>query len=432
MAKNNKSYKRFNKGAFWCLIVLLFALVLVSCSSDDDDTPSDRTISRTIIAYIVAENTLNNVLAADVYEMIQGAKSLTDNDCLLLYIDDIKTPRIYTIDNKTEATDLVSLVPEKQYDGDLNSCDPKTLAHVLDYARRNHSADSYGIVFWSHASGWQTIEKEKNAVNGRNQDEATMMPSRRYSFGIDNGLNKVSNVEFDPTKEELSIIDLASVVESFGKVDFIFFDCCFMQTVEVAYQLRNATKYIIGAPNEIPARGAPYDKIVPLMAADKIDYNAIVDAYYEYYCNGIYGSVLSVISTAGLPQLADATARVYAKYKNSLEDLDLSKTNNYFNYDVCRHNRDNCYPDFYDMNSVMLQWLSSDDYAVWKQAFDQAVAYSRSTDFFYSAFKGNNSRVDTTTVGCVSMFLPLQKYRGDYFLDSYFRLDWSKALGIYK
>ena len=423
----------FRKGIIKSLIVSLCSLFLVACSKDDDNPGGDGTLSRTVIVYMVAENTLNNVVAADVFEMLKGAKSLTDNDCLLLYIDDIKYPRIYAIDNKTQAQDLVSLVPEKEYDHEQNSCDPNILAQVLDYARSCHRADSYGIIFWSHASGWQTIENGKSAVNQRDNSECLATPGLRYSFGLDNGLNKVSNVEFDPTKEEMSIIDLAAVVkESFGKVDFIFFDCCFMQTVEVAYQLRNATKCIIGAPNEIPNKGAPYDKVVPLMAADKIDYKAIVDAYYEHYCDGIYGSVLSVISTDELPQLADATAKVYAKYKNSLEDLDLSKTNNFFNYDVCRHNRNNCYPDFYDMNSVMLQWLSSDDYAVWKKAFDQAVVYSRSTDFFYSGFKGNNHRIDPTTVGCVSMFLPLQKYRGDYFLDSYFRLDWPKALGIYK
>ncbi len=429
MASNQRASLR--SWGFKCLLTFVCALGLVSCAGDDNDTPSDPTVARTVIVYIVAENKLNNVVASDVYEMIQGAKALTDNDCLMLYVDDIQKPRIYTIDNKTEAEDLISLVPEKEYDHDLNSTDPETLAEVLRYARSHHSADSYGIIFWSHGSGWQTLENTKMHVNDRNSNDTQLQPQLKYSFGIDNGYNKVSDHVLDRTKEEMSVIDLAKTVKQFGHVEFIMFDCCFMQTIEVAYQLKDITNYIIGAPNEIPNKGAPYDKIVPLMA-NNINCQDIVDAYYNHYCNTIFGSVLSVINTDGLPALASATKEVYHKYKHTMEDIDLTQVNNYFNYDNCRHKPNYCYPDFYDMNSLMKQWLNDSDYKAWKSTFDQVVVYTRATNFFYSGFPNNNSSVDVETASGVSMFLPLQKYQGDLFLNSYFLLDWAHALGIYK
>ena len=222
-------------------------------------------------------------------------------------------------------------MPEKEYGEDVNSASSETLSEFLDYVKHYHPAQSYGIVFWSHASGWQTVNKSlSSAVNERNDGNATAAPALRFSFGIDNGRNDNSN-NCDHVMCEMAIPDLAKAVEVFGKVDFIMFDCCFMQTVEVAYQLRNAARYIIASPAEIPSKGAPYDQIISLMAPEKIDYQAIVDTYFNKYCDSTYGSVLSLVDTDGLPLLATATNTVYAKYRNTLEDLDLSTANNFFN-----------------------------------------------------------------------------------------------------
>lgn len=429
MEKSNKILRGLRKNA----LTLSAALVLssfFSCSNGDDPIePSDLSVSRTVVVYMVAENTLNNAAPADVSEIIKGAKSLTDNDCIILFIDDIKNPRIYKIDNKTQAENLVSLVPEMEYESDVLSTSPQVLAQVLDYAREHHPADCYGIVFWSHASGWQMLDKEvQHSVNTRNENN---VPSRRYSFGIDNGMNS-SSTDFIANQEAnvMSVIDLADVVEQkMGKVEFILFDCCFMQTVEVAYQLRNATHYIIGSPAEIPFNGAPYQHIVPLFA-DKLDCNAIVDAYYDYYKNN-YGIQLSLIDTDGIDAFTRATKSFWDKYRASMEAIAFDKVDNYFNYDNCRHNKDNCYPDFYDVNSLMSVWLSEADYKAWKSSLDKFVVSTRATSKFYSCFPNNNSTVDPDNVACVSMFLPLQKYRGDYFVNSYFQLDWSKEMGIY-
>ena len=38
-----------------------------------------------------------------------------------------------------------------------------------------------------------------------------------------------------------------------------------MQSVEVAYELRDCSEYFIGSPTEIPGPGAPYKAVVPEM-----------------------------------------------------------------------------------------------------------------------------------------------------------------------
>ena len=56
-----------------------------------------------------------------------------------------------------------------------------------------------------------------------------------------------------------------------------------MQNVEVAYELRHVTDYIIAAPSESTGVGAPYDVIVKdlFIADDQRMYTSICHDYYE-------------------------------------------------------------------------------------------------------------------------------------------------------
>ena len=57
----------------------------------------------------------------------------------------------------------------------------------------------------------------------------------------------------------------------------------FMQSVEVAYELRDYTDYCIGSPTEIPGPGASYDELVPAMFFSEDAAVDIAKAYYEPY-----------------------------------------------------------------------------------------------------------------------------------------------------
>ena len=63
----------------------------------------------------------------------------------------------------------------------------------------------------------------------------------------------------------MNISEFVEILKSAPHFDFILFDACFMQAVEVAYELRDYTDYCIGSPTEIPGPGASYDAVVPAM-----------------------------------------------------------------------------------------------------------------------------------------------------------------------
>ena len=55
----------------------------------------------------------------------------------------------------------------------------------------------------------------------------------------------------------MNISDLVTILsaDAVPHFDFVLFDACFMQSIEVAYALRNFTDYYIGSPTEIPGPG---------------------------------------------------------------------------------------------------------------------------------------------------------------------------------
>ena len=157
-------------------------------------------------------------------------------------------------------------------------------------------ADSYGLVYWSHGDGWLPYPL-RAGTRWVGQDKG-------------NGDNRMNISEF------------VEILKSAPHFDFMLFDACYMQSVEVIYQLRDRTDYFIGSPTEIPGPGAPYEAVVPaLFSQDKPEIN-IAESYYtvyaEKYNNGIGisnenwtgGVSVSVVKSSELPALATATKGV--------------------------------------------------------------------------------------------------------------------------
>ena len=66
-----------------------------------------------MMVYMVAENSLSPNALDDVQEMLEGMNNdtLNVNDRLVIYLDDVKLPRIYVVDKTTKKTSLSNLTP---------------------------------------------------------------------------------------------------------------------------------------------------------------------------------------------------------------------------------------------------------------------------------------------------------------------------------
>jgi len=390
----------------------LFLPFVVACHDDTPEIKEDSSASHTVLVYMVAENSLSSNVSDDVEEMLEGRTALTDNDHLIIYIDDTAKPRIYEVKRTTSAKKLSQLTPAKTYDTELNSASSGVLGEILSYTIENYPADDYSLVLWSHATGWiPTAVKKQNAK----PHEDTPI---RKAFGIDSG-------------SQMDIADMTQVLRDYAPFRCVFFDACFMQSLEVAYELRDCADFLIGSPAEIPGPGAPYDKVLPYLFADDFDGDGMARTYNDYYKETryygmYYGGVMSCVHLAQMDVFASQLRPLFLQYVDTIMQLDYSDILNYFDYDL--YGTRLCIPNCYDILGVMQRVLPITVYEGWKEALDALCSVYHDT-FWYSAYMGN-SMVDEEQCSGLSFFVPLSKYAeyGDDFQSSFMQTAWGKYL----
>ena len=405
-------------------ILLIFSVVmacLTSCKNDDEpEVTKPVNTSRTVLVYMSGENNLTMqygipYLQNDINEMLEGSKTLADNQCLLVYVDVAKSaelPYLARVKNGM-LVDSVSISDMNISDKDEYSCNPNVMESVIRYAFNNYPSEKsdYGLVLWGHSTGW-LIE---------DSIPYTAM-ARRGAYGGDTGNNRTDSQGV----YWLNIPTMAKLLGKLPHLKYIFADCCNFQCVETAYELRNQTDYIIGSPAEIPGTGAPYATVVPALFDETMFWKSITDKYYEQ--GNSYEQVpLSVIKTSEMENLAQATRQVLSTFVPQQEEPypNMSRLIHYY-YDYRRYK-------FYDMNDFILKYASAEDYTTWKTALDKAVVYKLMATRWVTNVRWGDYYSDFTMseekYGGISMFVPQWNYMTS-INDEIKKLGWYKAAGL--
>lgn len=321
------------------LLALLFIAALSSCS--DGNKPDDKSnqVERAVLVYIVSDNTLSGYDADDIHEMLRAAQAgdLGENRLIIYHAGRTDVPRLGEITSQG----LVSLV---EYDRTVNSVTAERMNKVINDFKSLVPARNYGLVLWSHASAWASNEPPTGP-------DSAVSPQ---SYGDDRGAH-------------MDIDVLADVLADKG-FEFIYFDCCHMASVEVAYELRHATPYIIGSATEIPSPGMPYDLTMPLLLkGDLIGAARTTFDWYDALSGSSRTCTMSVIRTSELDNLAAATRRIFEKHPVLPDDykpLNYRTAKPFYCYDLAHY----------------IRALSTDeDFADWQQALDKCVIFKANT-----------------------------------------------------
>ncbi len=412
----------------YIIYLLALSLVVVSCKKDDDrPEPEEKhgtTNGRTVLVYAIADNDMASLAVSDINEMLAGAKYMGKKDHVIVYLDDTQKPRIYDINASSVGTTYSNLTPIYKYEEEVNSCTYEQLSSVIKYTMENYPAPSYGLVMWSHGNGW--LPATIKTIDNRKAYGIKALKSR--SFGAD--FNYVDGKK--DTEKNMSIETIKAAIDYFGGLDFLLFDACMMQNIEVDYQLRGTSKAIIGSPAEVPGYGAPYNTVLEPMFQDENYVQGMVNKYYEYY--SVFGILLSAVDGMNLESFAAATKVYIQKYKEQLMSMDYKDVLDYFIFDKYYDSVGKAFPDYYDINGIMMTALSAEDYAAWKAEYDKVIICKANTDTWYSALMGRqNWSVNGQQYSGVSMHIPLKKYAdvglyGAWFAGSYYDTDWAKAV----
>lgn len=388
------------------LTFIAATLLLVACSKESEEVRQPA--KRTVMVYMAAENSLSGNAQSDINEMIRGVKSISPYDNLIVFVDRARSqekPFIIRLQNDDkQPTDTI-----KKYDSDFYSSDPEKMKEIMQWMMTNYPADDYGLVLWGHGNGWIIMNDSV---------------SSNRAIAVDNGNNTTSNngpwLNIPSLREALSALP-----HSFK---FIFADCCNMQNVEVAYELKDVTEYYIASPAGIPGEGAPYQTIVPdlFIYNDEQMYTKICDDYNALTDYEGGHLPISVVRTSELPSLAIATKAALQTIAPTTINTD--KLIYYYSY----RPSDSKEHVLYDMNDFLLRHADELVYQQWLNTLNQAIVYKKFSERWQVAgtlvvdFEMTEERF-----GGISMFIPLERYQ--YTLIKYnetiSKMAWYHAVG---
>lgn len=401
--------------------------------------------SRTILLYMVSNNDLAPTAVSNIRKILKGYIPTDGNLAIYCNDFDLSTGRmngtstllvnLYKDESGTIVRDtIIPKFPAR------NSATKAQLLSVMNIVRTALPAKEYGLVFWSHGTGWlpsgyysanHEDEEQSEAIysNSICPDDAAygerleaLRKQRRLSGGVSGirhewpsapgGIDPYAHMVKSFGREEgveMPITDLASAIPY--KMDFIAFDACLMGGIEVAYQLKDLCDYFIASPAEILTEGFPYGNIMEKFF--KADYTGAAEAVYDSYeaqAGQFHSVTISVVKTSELDAVADAAKDVFAKYRSAIDTLDVSKIQPYFRYD--KH-------WFYDIKNFMDR-LAGADAAAFDEALENAVIAKFTTGRMI------NIDIDPERFSGVSTYI---NNPANNTLDAYYQsLKWDKAV----
>lgn len=324
-------------------------------NSADEPTPPPVPQTSTVLVYMVADNNLSSFAVDDLNEMSIGMASLSDETpgrLIVYYAPPAQRPELREIMRDGTVQTLVT------YTDGLSSVDEERMRSVISDVKKLAPASGYGLVLWSHGTGW---------LHDRGTIETSPAVAPQ-SFGWER-----------PTGKKMSIESLARAIGDF-KCDFIYFDCCHMATVEVAYELRHITPLIVASATELGVEGMPYDKNVSVMFERPLQLSQALTNTFHYYSDQYLndsgpGCSISLIHTAPLDQLALLTRNIYSTFGPSSPEY---KPVEYFRsiimdtgiFDM-RHHIEHLCTD----TQLLAQWLAT---------FNAVVEEHRATPYVYT------------------------------------------------
>ena len=149
------------------------------------------------------------------------------------------------------------------------------IASILNDVISFAPANRYAMIISSHGNGWLPAPETK-------AQRVRVVDDNMYHWELEGApVTRFFGGTTSDTQTNISTLAAAIAMKGI-KMDYILFDDCYMSTVEVAYDLKDVTDYLIASPTEVMAYGFPYHKIGKHLFGD-FNLQGIVDGFYEFY-----------------------------------------------------------------------------------------------------------------------------------------------------
>lgn len=330
-------------------IFLSLILIPFLSSCEQDKMKEELKANHVLIVYLAADNDLS----ADALKNLEQIKKAyrSTGARLIVFIDTLDDlPRLLEVTENGSA-----LIEEYR---EFNSVSAAKMNEVLQKIVNLYPAEQYGLVLWSHGTSWLPADSQLR-VAGMGMQRA---------FGSDGGM-------------QLNIPVLAEALPV--KFDFILFDACLMGAVEVAYELRNKTDYIISPSTETIADGFPYELIIPELLIADFDLKKVAQTYFNFYNNqhGAYRSAtISLVKTSDLELLATEMKKLFTNSNPDFLSFDRTSVQRLDVYEEQYH---------FDLLDFINKIFPDADVSAFEKQLEKCVLYKAHTPRFIEMFNIN-------------------------------------------
>lgn len=356
------------KNIFLLVAVLLYAplFLVVSCSKDDGPSEPART-EQTLFMYMPWSSNLTSHFEQNLkdFEAVIKQDILKNNRVVVFFSSSPTEATLFEM--KLAGGNSVRQTLKSYQNHSLTTAEGITA--ILNDVASFAPANRYAMTVSGHGMGWlpvSTTMAQRSAQ--KNHWEYEGVPLTRYFGG--------TSPEY-----QTDITTLADGIVNAGlKMEYILFDDCYMSSIEVAYDLKKATNYLIASPTEIMAYGFPYHIIGKYLVNN--DFDGICQGFYDFYANYdiMPCGTIAIINCFELDNLATIMKNVNQQFSFNTALISSIQTLDGYNPTI-----------FFDYGDYAAKLCTDNDLlAIFEAQLERAVPkrYRKHTPTYYTMSKG--------------------------------------------
>lgn len=327
-------------------ISLLFCLTLlaattVSCSKDDEE---DIKSLKTLFMYMPWSGNLTSFFYTNISDMEESIVNMggLDNERVIVFLSTSST--VATMFEIVYSNGTCTRETLKTYASPAFTA-AEGITSILSDMKSFAPAQTYAMTIGGHGMGWVPVNSQSassaslNIRSLQQTQTSDLKPYWEYETPLTRWFGGTSS------QYRTDITTLAQGIQDAGiHMEFILFDDCYMSSIEVAYDLKEVTGYLIGSTSEIMSIGMPYAEIGEYLLGTP-DYEAICEEFYNFYSTYIdesgnsypYGTI-GVTNCTELDALAAIMKEINSRYtfdtllRSSLQRLDAPQYSLFYDY----------------------------------------------------------------------------------------------------
>jgi len=345
---------------------------------------------RNILFYIATDvDDIDKEAPEKINEIKAGWKP--DQGEMLIYVDRRVQGAMLLRMNNTPKNGYFDVDTLEIY-GVENSANSAVLARTINILLNDYPADSYGMIFFSHGSGWlpsgtfnspHSLEADPQ-IAPLNPNEVSLR-----SLVIDNG---------EGIRHEMEYYDFAAAIPD-NKFDFIILEACLMSDVLSMYELRNKAEYVLVSSAEIVSPGFTHiyqNEIMGLYDTKNSVFSVVsgfAQAFHDiiitqFQENSVYcSSTLGIIKMSEMQNLATTVKAALGgiAIDESTLTIDNIQTFDRPNAQISSFPRRYRY---FDLDHVMENLASASQYTAFNDQMEKTVVWKANTKRFLSGQSG--------------------------------------------